>query len=63
MPHDAHGNEVKVGDRVTMEFEVIDLNEAVERCNVTLVACEPEGLGEYRPAVNCNARLTTKVSP
>jgi hypothetical protein len=63
MPHDTRGNELKVGDRVTMTFEVTGICPGTTACNVMLQAKDPneEPTGEYAPVVSCNARLTERV--
>lgn len=61
MPHDSIGNVIEVGDRVSMTFVVKDINQAIERCNVTLEAIDSAGLDEYKPIVACNARLTRRL--
>jgi hypothetical protein len=36
MPHDRDGREIRVGDRVTMEFEVTTVAAGDEYCNMSL---------------------------
>lgn len=36
MPHDVNGAKLKVGDRVTIEFEVKEVHMTEEYCNVKL---------------------------
>ena len=65
MPHDSHGAELRVGDRVTMEFEVIGLFPSPSHCNANLRAIAPGAKllerETYFPQVTCNAALVTKV--
>ncbi len=41
MPHDINNQPMKVGDRVTIEFEVIAIHEGEEYCNCQLQSVEP----------------------
>lgn len=59
MPHDATGEELKVGDTVTMIFKVKAIHQQENDCNVDLVA---EGEETYLPSLTCNSRLTCKVA-
>lgn len=36
MPHDKNGNELKVGDKVNVEFTVTGVYPGAETCNVSL---------------------------
>lgn len=60
MPHDISGKLVKVGDQVTMTFEVTYINESPTACNITMQALDLAETGEYRPMVSCNARLVER---
>ena len=71
MPHDCNGNEVKVGQFVSMKFRVTGIHEAAsahDGCNVTMTALEqvyassavPPG---YLPQVTCNTRLVKLEGP
>jgi hypothetical protein len=59
MPHDRNGKELRKGDRVTMEFDVLDVSMSDDGCNVHLAAVAPGG--EYAPHVACNSRVVFKV--
>jgi hypothetical protein len=59
MPHDRNGKELRKGDRVTMEFDVLDVSIGEDACNVHLAAVAPEG--EYAPHIACNSRLVIKI--
>lgn len=41
MPHDINGKKLKVGDRVTMEFTVLDVMTNEDYCNCTLASVQP----------------------
>lgn len=41
MPHDRNGNEIRPGDRVTVECEVESVTMQADYCNVTLKTCSP----------------------
>lgn len=58
MPHDATGEELKVGDTVVMTFKVKAVYPNAEGCNVDLVA---EGEDVYLPQVTCSSSLVCKV--
>ena len=65
MPHDANGNLLKKGDRVTVEFEVREVWESAD-CNVTLDAIDPatNAKGQSGAMQHCmtgSAKLTAKV--
>ena len=68
MPHDFYGNQVKKGDIVTMTFEVIDIFQSEDSCNVNLKSIPPcidvTGYIEniYKPVLTCNARMVAKTN-
>jgi hypothetical protein len=63
MPHDSKGQEIRAGDRVTVEFEVTSVSQNETACNVSLQAVDVANSGEsYRPMVACNSKLVTKVA-
>lgn len=60
MPHDANGQLLNTGHRVTIEFKVKNIQPTEDACNVSLEAVNPIGQSEtYLPNVACNSRLTT----
>ncbi len=61
MPHDINGDLVEIGDKITITFEVTNVNQALTACNVTLQAIDLNNTGEYKPQVSCNARLVQKI--
>lgn len=56
MPHDRDGQELRVGDTVTMRMRVVHVTQSETARNVTLdpVDVAPS---EYAPRITCNARL------
>lgn len=63
MPHDANGQPLSVGDRVTMEFRVQSIQQGEDACNVSLEAVNPDSQNEsYLPNVACNSRLTNLLA-
>lgn len=61
MPHDLNGNLLKVGDRVTVEFEVVTVYPTEELCNCTLATVEPMYPGEYKTSLTINTRQAVLV--
>lgn len=60
MSHDSNGNQIKVGDRVTVEFDVKAV--AGENNSVILVARNPKDQHEtVNPVLTCSSKLTTLV--
>lgn len=62
MPHDKNGAELKVGDRVTVEFTVESISPGTDYCNVTLKSVEgrkPDGMKE---CLTGNAGVCVKVA-
>lgn len=55
--HDADGNELAVGDRVSLEFEVTGLTPGAETCNIALSRAEA---GEQAVFVTCQAQQVVK---
>lgn len=56
MPHDKNGAELKVGDRVTVECEVMSVYEGDTACNLSIQVVEPaHGGGDYKPSITLNA--------
>jgi hypothetical protein len=57
MPHDINGNEVKAGDRVLIEFEVISVQSNPEFCNMLVKPVRPmPGKGAYQGEFNLNTK-------
>jgi hypothetical protein len=52
MPHDRNGKELRKGDRVTMEFDVLDVSIGEDACNVHLAAVAPRAnMPRISPAI------------
>lgn len=63
MPYDSNGVDLKKGDRVVLELEVLDVKPGVRGVNTTLKVVDPRGgFHEYLPVVSCDGRLTTKMA-
>ena len=60
MPHYKDGTGAKVGDKVTIEFDVTSVYEGETACNASLVAEPPEG--ESPLYVTTNTRFCTLVN-
>lgn len=61
MPHDKNGNELQVGDLVTLTLEVRAVHMTEDACNIDALAVSPSR-GIYAPLVSCNSSLFLKVS-
>jgi len=61
MPHTKTGEEIKVGDRVIVEFKVKSLTLDENYCNVTLETVEPMFPGEYNIGLTLNAKQIAGV--
>lgn len=61
MPHDIHGNELHVGDLVTVRCRVKSIQLTEEYCNVSLETVERMFPGEHVSALTLNAKQTEKV--
>lgn len=59
MPHDKNGEELKPGDRVTVEMTVTGVYPGAETCNTQLQRNED---GEQFLSLTCQAKQVTKVS-
>lgn len=59
MPHDRSGNELNIGDLVTLEARVRSISPGTANgCNTTLEIVAPPGAeSEYVPTVTLNARM------
>lgn len=56
MPHDINGDNLVVGDIVTLRAKVLDLyNTENGGCNINL---QIVGEADYKPLVTCNSKLT-----
>jgi hypothetical protein len=64
MPHDSIGQEIKVGDHVTIEFEVKEVHMTEEYCNVRLksILPMPPYTDQFIDLVAVNTRECVKVS-
>lgn len=56
--HDKNGNELHVGDKVTVEFEITNLYPGAETCNCTLARAVE---GEQALWLTAQAKQTEKV--
>jgi hypothetical protein len=56
MPHDKNGKELKVGDRVNVEYEVTAVHTGEEYCNVSLQTVEPMFPGDSKTPATLNAK-------
>lgn len=63
MPHDANGDALKVGDIVTVTFEVTQVYGGETACNVSLKGLPETVEGEYPPTLTCNSRFTELRDP
>lgn len=64
MPHDANGQTLKAGDRVTMEFEVTEVTELDNYCNISLESVLPIYPGTGKTALHAvNSRQVILVVP
>lgn len=61
MPHDINGDELHVGDLVTVRCRVKELHLTEEFCNVTLETTEKMFPGEHYSGMVLNAKQTVKV--
>lgn len=61
MSHDKNGTLLKVGDKVTVEFEVKEINTSPDYCNTTLVIPGEHGPYNVTSTLIVNAKQTTKV--
>jgi hypothetical protein len=60
MPHDKNGNQLSVGDEVTLRCRITQITPSETECNVTAEAIErPEGEG-YVPSIACNSKFYVK---
>lgn len=60
MPHDIDGNELKVGDRVTIETVIKAISMTEEYCNVTLETTEKMYPGDYPTGITLNSKQVRK---
>ena len=64
MPHDMQGNELKVGDIVSIPCKVKAIHLTEEYCNVDLETCAVMPPSDHRLNVTLNSRqVVLKVSP
>jgi hypothetical protein len=63
MPHDVNGIELKVGDRVTIEFVVKEVHMTEEYCNVRLksILPMPPYTDQFIDLMAVNTRQTKKI--
>ncbi len=61
MPHDKHGNELKVGDKVTIECEVKNVDPHEDYCNLTVETVEPMHPGEDKTGITLNAKQVIRA--
>ncbi|KKL69077.1 hypothetical protein LCGC14_2118610 [marine sediment metagenome] len=61
MPHDSAGNDLKVGDIVTLRCEVTQIHLSEKACNVTAKAAEYVKGEPHAPVVVCNSRYLNLV--
>lgn len=58
MPHDFKKTKLAKGDLVSMLFEITNLSEGEDDCNVSLQALNISGVEQaYLPHVACNSKL------
>ncbi|GEM_PF-6106672 len=63
MPHDKNGNELKAGDRVNLECEVISVTPSETYCNVTLKPVNPPNPPNmYVSEITANAAIVEKIA-
>lgn len=61
MPHDKNGAPLKAGDKVTLECEIVDVQEG-EYCTTTLKTVEVmPGNGQHTTISAVNAKMVVKV--
>lgn len=63
MPHDRNGEEIKVGDRVLIEAEVVSITMEANYCNCTVKTVCPMPPYEDGTTITLNAKQTTKAKP
>lgn len=61
MPHDLNGRELKIGDRVMVECEIISLGTTEEACNCTAVPVEKPVGSSYIPHIVLNTGQVFKM--
>lgn len=61
--HDKNGNPLAVGDRITIEAEVIRCDPGEEFCNVQVRTIEPMYPSDRRDTITLNTRQLVKVLP
>lgn len=61
MPHDLNGDELHVGDLVTVRCRVKSIVLTEDYCNVSLETVERMFPGEHTSALTLNAKQVTKV--
>lgn len=59
--HDKDGKELKVGDRVTLECTVKEIQAGTEYCNVTLTTVEPMFPSDRHDTIVANTKQVRKV--
>lgn len=59
--HDKNGHPLKVGDRVTVEFEIVEVAATEEFCNANLKTVEPMYPSDRRDSYWLNTKQTVKV--
>lgn len=62
MPHDKNGQLLKVGDKVSVEFEVAEVYAGEDYCNVRLQVPGENKADNVTTGVTLNTRQTTKLS-
>lgn len=63
MPHDMNDRLLQVGDRVTVEFEVVSISTAEEYCNCNIATVIPMYPGESKVQLWVNTRQVELVAP
>lgn len=61
MPHDRNGTPLSVGDKVTVEAEVITITQSEEYCNLNLKTTCPMPPYEEGTSLSLNAKQVTKI--
>ena len=63
MPHDKNGNELILGDKVLVEFEVVSVQPFTEFCNVTLRTVERMPGNDSTSSLTLNTKQCNKILP
>jgi hypothetical protein len=61
MPHDLNGDELHIGDLVTVRCRVRQIHPTVDFCNLTLETTERLFPGDQYVGLTVNAKQTVKV--